>query len=137
MTQPHLSYRPIVLIVEDEPLQRIMAIDLMEDAGFDIEVARDAAEAVRILETRTDIRLVFADLDVPNGEDAMRLAATIRDRWPPIHVILTSGRYGQADMKLPVDTTFFTKPYPHDEVVREMRRMMAEVPLDGECATAS
>lgn len=125
MTQPQTVYRPIVLLVEDEPLQRIMAIDMIEDAGFDVVEARDAGEAVRILETRTDIRLVFADLDVPNSVDAMKLAATIRDRWPPIHVILTSGRFGQKDVTLPVDTTFFVKPYPHAAVVREMRRMTA------------
>ena len=127
MTPPQKTYRPIVLVVEDEPLQRIMAVDLIEEAGFDVVEARDAGEAVRILERRTDIRLVFADLDVPNGADAMKLAATIRDRWPPIHVILTSGRYSKKDLILPVDTTFFIKPYPHAAVVTEMRRMMRAV----------
>lgn len=125
MTPPAPTYRPIVLVVEDEPLQRIMAVDLVEDAGFTAVEARDAGEAVRILEKRTDIRLVFADLDVPGSADALKLAALIRDRWPPIHIILTSGRYGRKDISLPADTTFFTKPYPHDDVVREMRRMTA------------
>lgn len=125
MTPPAATYRSIVLVVEDEPLQRIMAIDMIEEAGFTVVEARDADEAVRILEKRTDIRLVFADLDVPNSVSALKLAALIRDRWPPIHIILTSGRYGRREVKLPADTVFFTKPYPHDDVVREMRRMTA------------
>ncbi len=125
MTLPSSIYRPIVLVVEDEPLQRIMAVDLIQEAGFIAVEARDAAEAVRILEKRTDIRLVFADLDVPGSADALKLAALIRDRWPPIHIILTSGRYKRTDVSLPADTSFFTKPYPHDAVVREMRRMTA------------
>lgn len=126
MTLPQNAYRPIVLVIEDEPMQRMMAMDMIEEAGFDVVEARDAAHGIRILEARTDIRLVFADLDVPNSTDAMRLAATIRNRWPPIHVILISGRYGKRDVDIPADTTFFIKPYQHAQVMTEMRRMLAD-----------
>jgi CheY-like chemotaxis protein len=51
-----------VLVVEDEPLLRMMAMDLVEDAGFQAVEAADADEAVTILETRTDIRIVFTDI---------------------------------------------------------------------------
>ncbi len=126
MTQLQNAYRPIVLVIEDEPMQRMMAVDMIEEAGFDVVEARDATDGIRILEARTDIRLVFADLDVPNSADALRLAATIRDRWPPIHVILISGRFGKKDISIPADTVFFLKPYQHAQVTREMRRMLAD-----------
>jgi CheY-like chemotaxis protein len=114
---------PVVLIVEDEPLLRMMAVDMVEDAGFEAVEAADATQAVRILEKRSDIRIVFTDIDMPRGMDGMRLAAAIRDRWPPIEIILTSGHFNAPDVKLPVRAVFFPKPYREEQVIAEMRRM--------------
>ena len=69
----------------------MMAVDLVEDAGFDAVEARSADEAVAILEARTDICVVFTDVDMPGSMDGLKLAASIRDRWPPIEIIITSG----------------------------------------------
>lgn len=77
----------IVLVVEDEPLLRMAAIDMVESAGFEAVEAADATQAVEILQSRMDICIVFTDIDMPRGIDGLRLAALIRDRWPPIHVI--------------------------------------------------
>lgn len=82
---------PVVLVVEDEPLQRMMAVDMVEDAGFVAAEAADAREAERILESRRDIRLVFTDVDMPNGMDGMQLASRIRDRC---HQSISSSRRG-------------------------------------------
>lgn len=82
--------RKVVLVVEDEPILRMTAVDMVEDAGFEAVEAADATEAIRILERRLDIRIVFTDIDMPRGIDGMKLAALIRDRWPPIEIILTS-----------------------------------------------
>lgn len=101
MTFSTPARRQSVLIVEDEPLLRLMAIDVVEDAGFDAVEASDADEAIRILESRTDITIVFTDIDMPGSMDGLRLAAAVRDRWPPIRIIVTSG-YGRfADPVLP------------------------------------
>lgn len=75
MGQTSPILKQIVLIVEDEPLLRMMAADLVEEAGFEAVEAEDADEAVRILETRSDIRIVFTDIDMPGSMDGMRLAA--------------------------------------------------------------
>lgn len=83
--------KPIVLVVEDSAILRLMAVDIVEQAGFDAIEAGDADEAVRILESRNDIRIVFTDIDMPGSMDGMKLAACIRDRWPPVEIILTSG----------------------------------------------
>jgi CheY-like chemotaxis protein len=117
--------RMVVLVVEDEPVLRMMAIDMVEDAGFEAVEAADAIEAIGILEARPDIRLVFTDIDMPRGMDGIRLAAAIRDRWPPIKIILTSGKYSEDQAGLPTPTSFFPKPYLKERVVAEMRRLTA------------
>ncbi|MDT2023016.1 response regulator [Methylocella sp. CPCC 101449] len=117
---------PVVLVVEDEPLQRMMAVDMVEDAGFVAAEAADAREAERILESRRDIRLVFTDVDMPNGMDGMQLASRIRDRWPPIHIILTSGHVIRRDVVLPSGAVFFPKPYRPAEIIAQIRRFMTE-----------
>jgi CheY-like chemotaxis protein len=116
----------VVLVVEDEPLLRMMAVDMVEDAGFEAVEAADATQAVEILESRLDIRIVFTDIDMPRGIDGMKLAACIRDRWPPIEIIVTSGHMRAPDVKLPAGALFFSKPYRVDEVVAAMNRMAPE-----------
>lgn len=120
-----MAKRQVVLVVEDDPLLRIAAVDMVEDAGFEAIEAADANEAVAILESRTDIRIVFTDIDMPRGIDGIKLAACIRDRWPPISIILTSGHYHASDIKLPVRSVFYPKPYKPTEIVAELRRMSA------------
>ncbi len=115
----------VILVVEDEPLQLMMAVDLVETAGFDVVEARSADEAVRILENRLDIRVVFTDIDMPGGVDGMKLAATIRDRWPPIELIIISGKRRPQPDDLPARGVFFSKPYRREEVTTALRRFAA------------
>lgn len=115
--------KQVVLVVEDEPLLRMMAADLVEQAGFDVVEASDADEAVRILETRTDIRIVFTDIDMPGSMNGMLLAAAIRDRWPPIDIIITSGHVRAGEIVLPERSVFFAKPYDSMKVTATLQTM--------------
>jgi len=115
--------RQIVLVVEDEPIQRMMAVDLVEEAGFEAVEATDATQAVAILERRADIRIVFTDIDMPRGMDGMKLAAVIRNRWPPIELILISGRFAPRMEELPARGVFFSKPYREQDIIHAMQRM--------------
>ncbi len=118
----HHGVRPVVLVVEDEPLLRLDAMEMVEEAGFEAIAAADATQAVEILEKRLDIRIVFSDIDMPGGIDGVRLAALVRNRWPPIEFILVSG-YSQPPLHdLPARTLFFTKPYRHEDIVRAMNK---------------
>lgn len=119
------SARKVVLVVEDEPLLRMMAVDLVEDAGFEAVEATDADQAVRILEERTDIRIVFTDIDMPGSMNGMKLAAAIRNRWPPIEIILTSGQFDRQDVELPPRSVFFPKPYDRQALTDQLQRMAA------------
>ncbi len=125
MPIPEAPAIPVLLIVEDEPLLRMMAVDLAEDAGFEVVEASNAIEAVAILETRTDIRLVFTDVDMPGGMDGMKLAACIRDRWPPIEIVITSGKARPSPGDMPARSVFFPKPYRHEQLARKFHEMMA------------
>jgi CheY-like chemotaxis protein len=120
-----MQARPIVLVVEDEPILRMTAADMVEAAGLTALEAKDADDAIRILETRADIRIVFTDIDMSRGFDGLRLAALIRDRWPRIEIILTSGKGRPEQHRMPARGVFFGKPFREEEIVAEMHRMAA------------
>ena len=107
---------PVVLVVEDEPIIRLNAVQRMEDAGYMAIEAHDAAEAVRLLETRPDIRIVFTDIEMPGPMNGVQLAASIRDRWPPIEIILTSGAVIPAASAIPDGGVFLPKPYSQNQI---------------------
>jgi two-component system, response regulator PdtaR len=90
-----------VLVVEDDFLSRLHAVSLVQDAGYIAVEASDADEAITILEARKDIRIVFTDIDMPGSMDGLKLAHAIRERWPPIELILTSGHFDIREDELP------------------------------------
>ncbi|MCP9630888.1 response regulator, partial [Rhodopseudomonas palustris] len=96
-----------------------------EEAGFTALEAADATEAIRILESRFDIRIVFTDIDMPRGIDGIRLAAVIRHRWPPIDIIVTSGHVDAGEVDLPARCKFLPKPYDERLVIAAMRSFTA------------
>ena len=85
------SERPVVLIVEDEFLLRMDAVDMIAAAGFEAIEAANADEAIGILEARRDITVVFTDIQMPGSMDGLKLARAVRGRWPPIKIVATSG----------------------------------------------
>jgi CheY-like chemotaxis protein len=112
---------PAVLIVEDEPLVRLCAVETVEAAGFKVIEATNADEAIRILESRSDIGVVFTDLHMPGSMDGLKLAHAVRNRWPPIKIIVTSGREKIAEQDLPAGGRFFAKPYDPGEIKDALR----------------
>jgi DNA-binding NtrC family response regulator len=117
--------RSVVLVVEDEELIRMLAAQTISDAGFDVVEACNADEAIAVLAARKDIRVVFSDIDMPGSMDGLKLAKAVHDRWPPIEVILTSGKYHPGQERLPARGQFMPKPYRADTLVSAVRRMAA------------
>ena len=111
----------IVLVVEDEPFIRMNAADFLSDAGFEVMEAGNATEAIAILERRRDIRLVFTDINMPHGIDGLKLAALIRDRWPPIEIVVTSGNVHPVPGTLPARCVFVAKPYRLESIAATLR----------------
>jgi len=113
----------VVLIVEDEFLIRMDAVDMIRAAGFDVVEAANADEAIVILEDRPDITVVFTDIHMPGSMDGLKLAAAIRGRWPPIRIVATSGRAKVTDEDLPAGSRFLLKPYSAREIVGTLREL--------------
>jgi CheY-like chemotaxis protein len=117
--------RPVVLIVEDEYLIRMDAADMIAAAGFDIVEARNADEAIAILERRFDISVVFTDVQMPGSMDGLKLAAAIRGRWPPIKIVATSG-LDIRESDLPRGSHFLRKPYNTAQIVGTLRQLTGD-----------
>jgi two-component system, response regulator PdtaR len=83
---------PVVLIVEDDPLLRMLAVEVVEEAGFVAFEAGDADAAVSLLESRPDVSVLLTDIDMPGSMDGLKLASAVRDRWPPIKILVVSGQ---------------------------------------------
>ena len=117
--------RTIVLIVEGESLIRMSAVDMVEDAGYSAIEAANADEAIAILEARKDICVVFTDINMPGSMDGLMLAHAIRDRWPPIHLIVTSGLTTPGERDLPANGRFLRKPYEAAKIASTLRELLA------------
>jgi CheY-like chemotaxis protein len=124
MNIDHSIARPFVLVVEDEMLLRMRAVDMVEDAGFTSLEAVDADQAVAILESRSDIALLITDIQMPGSMDGLGLARAVHERWPPIKIILVSGQLKAANLDIPADSRFFGKPLEDREMITEMRNMI-------------
>ena len=112
---------PIVLVVEDDALVRILAVEIVEDAGFVAIDAANADEAVVILEGRGDIAMVFTDIDMPGTMDGLKLAHAVRNRWPPIKIVMVSGKTHLSESELPSNSKFFAKPYSGSAMILELQ----------------
>ena len=124
MVLDHSGIPAVVLVVEDEMLLRMRAVDMVEDAGYTSVEAVDADEAVAILESRSDIALMFTDIQMPGSMDGLKLAHTVHERWPPIKIILVSGQLTPAIIDLPADSRFYGKPLEAKEMIAEMQSMI-------------
>jgi CheY-like chemotaxis protein len=111
-----VSKGPVVLIVEDEFLLRMDAVEMITAAGFEVVEAENADQAIEILEARRDITVVFTDIQMPGSMDGLKLARAVRGRWPPIKIVATSGRVNVAETDLPDGGRFLPKPYSSGQV---------------------
>jgi CheY-like chemotaxis protein len=117
----------VVLIVEDEFLIRMDAVDMVRSAGFDVVEAANADDAILILERRLDITVVFTDVQMPGSMDGLKLAAAIRGRWPPIKIMATSGLVKISKDDLPSGSRFLPKPYNASEIAGTLRELTGGV----------
>ena len=107
-----------ILVVEDEGLIRMFAASAFEDAGYTVLEAGSAAEALHILEARDDVILVFTDVNMPGNMNGIKLAATVRDRWPNVNIAVTSGMAVPREGEIPPGGYFVPKPYSKKDIER-------------------
>lgn len=116
--------RPVVLVVEDDFLLRMDAVDILKDAGFEVVEAPNADQAIAILEAHPSIHIVFTDVQMPGTMDGLKLARFVKDRWPPIKIVATSGRVRVSDADLPAGSVFVPKPYSPAQIVVTLRELL-------------
>ena len=114
----------VVLVVEDEPLLRELTVEFVEEAGFVALEAGDADEAVALLQARSDIAVLFTDINMPGSMDGLRLAHTVRERWPSIRILVASGRVRLKQSDLPQTSVFLEKPYRGETMIAQLRLMV-------------
>ena len=114
-----------VLVVEDEPLIRLGLASVIEEAGYQVVEAANADGAIRRLEADSSIRVVVTDVDMPGSMDGIKLAHYVRQKWPPIHLIVISGKIGVRAGELPEGARFMGKPYQEAALVGLLKTMIA------------
>jgi CheY-like chemotaxis protein len=114
----------VVLVVEDEMMLRMRAVNMVEDAGYTPVEALDADEAIAILESRSDIALMCTDIQLPGSMDGLGLARTVHKRWPAIKIIVVSGQLNPPSTDLPPCSRFFGKPLHAWQIIAQMRGMI-------------
>jgi CheY-like chemotaxis protein len=112
-----------VLVVEDEFLIRTHAVFIFEEAGYTVLEASNADEAIKILESRNDIFLIFTDIDMPGSMDGLKLAWAVHDRWPPIRIVVTSGLVSPSEWQLPSGGHLVPKPYSKADIASALSRL--------------
>jgi two-component system, response regulator PdtaR len=119
----HAPGNAVVLVVEDDALVRMDAVDMIEEFGFNVLEAENSDEAIRILESRSDVTVMFTDVDMPGSMNGLRLAEAVRGRWPSMKIIVTSGHFNVVEGDLPDGGRFLPKPYTRRQFDRTIQKM--------------
>ncbi len=117
--------KPVVLVVEDEALTRQCAAMIVETAGFHAVAVSNADEAISVLERRDDIRAVFTDVQMPGFMDGIGLVRIVRDRWPAVAALVTSGKTSITEADLPSGVPFLPKPYLPSQIEAALGELIA------------
>jgi len=120
MAQTDLSQQ-VVLVVDDEVLMRLNAVEALQEAGCRTYEACEADEAMAMIESHPDISVVFTDINMPGERDGLALASQVHDVRPDIQLIITSGQERPAPDQIPDDGQFIPKPYDMDVVTEIVR----------------
>jgi CheY-like chemotaxis protein len=115
-----------ILLVEDNSLMREHAREALEDLGYTVLDAEDAQSAMRIVEARSDVALLFTDLALRGSISGMQLAERVVADRPAVKVLFTTGYSRNAIVRqeqIPAGSALISKPYTITSLAREMRRI--------------
>ena len=122
MLQEQSSATPVVLIVENDVLLRLVTASNLRDAGFEVIEAANCAEALRVLDC-IPVDVLFSDIDMPGNMDGLALAQWVHRSQADTRIVLTSGA-----ARTPGDVkecaSFLPKPYAEKDVERLLRSVL-------------
>ncbi len=113
-----------VMVVEDEPLVRMMATDMFEQAGFRVAEAEDSEEALRVMADMGSIDALFLDIGIPGEMDGLALARIARTLHPDAAMLIVSSQTPPPAGALPARARFIAKPYDNMAVLRALETML-------------
>lgn len=113
-----------VLVVEDDPLIRFGLVSLVEEWGYEVLEAGSADEAITTITSNAGIALVITDVDMPGSMDGLKLSHFVRERWPPIQMIVVSGKAPIGGDRLPSGVAFFSKPVRDSDLKATASRLL-------------
>lgn len=115
----------MVIVAEDEPLIRLLAVGAMADAGFDVLEARHTKEALRHLQLKfATIHLLFTDIHMPGEVSGLALARYVRETWPHVALLITSGQLPAEELR--AGSVFLTKPYETRHALAHARALTGD-----------
>jgi two-component system, response regulator PdtaR len=126
MDKDAVNSKPAILVVEDETLIRLWAAGLLEENGFSVLEAENAEAALKVLESRPDVKLLFTDVQMPGSLNGMELAREVHARWPHVLLVITSGRERPTRAEIPDDGRFVAKPYNAEELLGQVKDLLRE-----------
>jgi len=85
----------------------------------------ECGQAVAILENRSDIALLFTDIQMPGSMDGLDLARTVHDRWPATKIILVSGPVESSERERLVNSRFFQKLFAMRQLLEGLQEMIS------------
>ena len=115
---------PVVLVCEDEELVRVVSCESLEEAGLTVLEAADATEALALIETHPEIRVLVTDVKMPGWMSGIDLARLVEKKWPEISILVTSAYYTAEEGDLPENMTLLPKPFSPDALARKVRLLM-------------
>jgi CheY-like chemotaxis protein len=124
MTQNTSTDHPTILVAEDNELLRLLASELLEEHGYTVVEADNAEEALKVMEKRKDVRVLFTDIQMPPGCDGLELARQVHHRWPKVHFVITSGQVQPTRAEIADDGRFIRKPYRAKDLLSQIDELI-------------
>ncbi len=124
MTQNTSTDRPTILVAEDDGLLRLLTSEFLEEHGYTVVEADNAEEALKVMEKRKDVKLLFTDIQMPPGCDGLELAREVHKRWPKVLLVITSGQIQPTRAEIADDGRFIRKPYRAKDLLGQIDELI-------------
>ena len=124
MAQSPTPGQPTILVAEDNAILRLDACELLKDHGYTVVEAANADEAIKLMESRKDIRILFTDIEMPPGCNGLELAYEVHNRWPAVLLVITSGRVEPARDEIADHGIFIRKPYKPADLLAQIEKVI-------------
>ncbi len=126
MSDTLLPRDSVVLVVEDELLVRMITVDVLAEAGFEVIEADCADAALPIIDSRDDLRILVTDVRMPGSMDGLALARHVSSRRDDVVILITSGHARPSRDELPPGASFIGKPYRVETLLAEVRQLASQ-----------